>query len=888
MSYAGKNPGILRTKGEKGVISSTALIQSTHQATVNALALPLGKKAPKVYVGGNGYCIVAYFPCRLLIDRLCNFARNYPEKAMTRDDLRQIVDEVNYAPNQDWRLQPEHKRIHIAGLPEQASRNVKAAAIAGCIHEEGHDLFTRQEKLDFEEIASIVLPRWNAVTNWAPYKGLLLQAANIFEDIYIERLLCALYPGVRGKMAALQDFILTMEDKGRTEAGADLTPISALMGLIRDVGLGYKTDLQRKAVNSYREAHADVCDLMLTGKGQTILRDSIPNVSTSESIKEARVDNLGSTRLALDLIILMEEVGGAPPQEPEGEGEGQGKACCPNCKAPASKLRTKAVKDDDTKIAITCTACGWQEVMDKPEPQEGGNCEGDDDGIAIELPPEDGQEGQQGNGKPPKDTIRFDDSEEADDESKAGEAQEDDESEDGEGEGEGSESDESEGDDTKGEDESDTKGEDESEGEGSEDGEGEDSDSDGDSDTEGEDGDGGESDDGDHIDNLWDDARPEPNTEDLDSKADDGKGGGNQWGAADGNTDNVAQEDLLGSLIDSIAANGEADLMDYAQALGGESEAEIQEALKHDVRDGERAWNPQTTAGDRILWPDANDDWAKAAGRKITKSVRRECSYLLARLRQIVMGQDEVIVEEGCPKGRKLSSRNLANTYAQVTNFERPDRAFKRVDEEELPSTAATVCVDESGSMYNILTEAGQVASAIAMPLDALGAKVMVHGIRSGGRNVPHNPQQGYRSNCHRSGGVTHDIIKGFDESYRQAEARFSKLQADGGTPLSDGIQFAMDNLEYRDEDNKVIFVVTDGWPNGGHVPVINRQIRLAKERGWHMVGVGVGADAQYVQSLFPDSVYSPTVSEIPKLLVKKLNELMSNGTVQRRSVKSA
>jgi len=877
MSYAGKNPGILRTKGEKGVISSTALIQSTHQATVNALALPLGKKAPKVYVGGNGYCIVAYFPCRLLIDKLCNFARNYPEKAMTRDDLQTIVDEVNYAPNQDWRLQPEHKRIHIAGLPEQASRNVKAAAIAGCIHEEGHDLFTRQEKLDFEEIASIVLPRWNAVTNWAPYKGLLLQAANIFEDIYIERLLCAMYPGVRQKMAALQDFILTMEDKGRTEAGADLTPISALMGLIRDVGLGYKTDLQRNAVNSYREAHADVCDLMLTGKGQAILRDSIPNVSTPEAVKDARADNLGSTRLALDLIILMEEVGGAPPEE-EGDNPGKGKTCCPNCKAPANKLRTKAVKHDDTKIAITCTECGWQEIMDKPEPQEKGDCEGE--GISIELPPEDGEQ-PQGEGKPSdNDTIRFDDSEEADDESKAGDPQEGEDSEDSEDSEEGSEGD------TEGEE----KGED-TEGGSEGDSEGEDTEGDSEGDNEGEDTDGdteGDSKDNPDIDNLWDGQRPDPNTEDFDSKA-DGKGGSSdQWGAAGGDTDNVSQEDLLGSLIDSINENGISDLMDYAQALGGESVAEIKEALKHDVRDGERAWNPQTTAGDRILWPDAKDDWAKAAGRKITKSVRRECSYLLARLRQIVMGQDEVIVEEGCPKGRKLSSRNLASTYAQVTSFERPDRAFKRVDEEELPSTAATVCVDESGSMYNILTEAGQVASAIAMPLDALGAKVMVHGIRSGGRNVPHNPADGYRQNCHRSGGVTHDIIKGFDESYRQAEARFSKLQADGGTPLSDGIQFAMDNLEYRDEDNKIIFVVTDGWPNGGHVPVINRQIRLAKERGWHMVGVGVGADAQYVQQLFPDSVYSETVSEIPKLLVKKLNELMSNGTVQRRSVKSA
>ena len=105
---------------------------------------------------------------------------------------------------------------------------------------------------------------------------------------------------------------------------------------------------------------------------------------------------------------------------------------------------------------------------------------------------------------------------------------------------------------------------------------------------------------------------------------------------------------------------------------------------------------------------------------------------------------------------------------------------------------------------------------------------------------------------------------------------------------MADGIQFAMDNLEYRDEDNKIIFVVTDGWPNHGNVPIINRQLRICKERGWHVIGVGVGRDARYVLNLFPDAVQADTVSEIPKLLVKKLSELMTGGTIARRSVRSA
>lgn len=874
MSYAGKNPGILRTKGEKGVISSTALVSATHQATVNALALPLGKEAPKVHVGGNGYCIVAYFPARLLIDKLCNYAGRYPEKAMTRDDLDAIVRDVNYE-----QYHAPTKRIHIAGLPECASLNVKNAAIAGCIHEEGHDLFTRQVPLDHDEVAAIVLPRWNSVSNWAPYKSLLLQAANVFEDIFIERLLCAMYPGVRPKMAALQDFILTMEDKSRDEAGADLTPISCLMGLIRDLGLGYKTKLQRDAIASYREAHADVCDLILSGKGKPMMKEAMVDVSTKDAIEETRTKTMLSTKLALDLVILMEEVGGAPP-EGEGEGEGEGgqgqKACCPNCNAPASKLRSKAVKDDDTKIAITCTECGWQEIMDKPEPQEGGGEGQGNGGISVETG--DPQDGNGGGGS--GESIQFDDSEEADNENKAGDPQD---SEDGE---------EQDGESSEGEAGEDSEDGESKEGEGSEKGEGSE---DGETAEGSEDGESSDdsNDDGEKIDNLWDGSRPDSAGEPTaDDSTADGQGSSSpQWGAANGDTKDEAQSPTLGDLIDSIKENGAGDLMDYAQALGGETVREIEEFVKSDVKEGEAKWNPVSTASDKIVWPKVKTEWEKAQGKAITKSVRRECSYLLARLRQIVNGQDEVIVDDGCPKGRKLSARNLVNTYSQVTSFERPDRAFKRVDEEELPSTAATVVVDESGSMSGILTEAGQISAAIAMPLDALGAKVMVHGIRtsyyynSSEDVAPNSIRMG---NNHRSGAVAHDIIKGFDEPYRTAEGRFAKLRAEGGTPLADGIQFSMDNLEYRDEDNKIIFVVTDGWPNGGHVPVINRQIRLCQERGWHIVGVGVGYDAEYVQNLFPDSVYSPTVAELPRLLVNKLNELMTNGTVKRRSVRSA
>ena len=148
--------------------------------------------------------------------------------------------------------------------------------------------------------------------------------------------MCAKFPGVRAKMAALQDFILTMEVQSREEAGADLTPISALMGLIRDLGLGYKTSLQREAIASYREAHADVCDLIISGKGKPMMKEAMVDVSTPEAIEETLTKTMLSTKLALDLIP-MEEVGGAPMAgRRRSGGQGQGEKACVLLQGPAS------------------------------------------------------------------------------------------------------------------------------------------------------------------------------------------------------------------------------------------------------------------------------------------------------------------------------------------------------------------------------------------------------------------------------------------------------------------------------------------------------------------------------------------------------------------------
>lgn len=105
---------------------------------------------------------------------------------------------------------------------------------------------------------------------------------------------------------------------------------------------------------------------------------------------------------------------------------------------------------------------------------------------------------------------------------------------------------------------------------------------------------------------------------------------------------------------------------------------------------------------------------------------------------------------------------------------------------------------------------------------------------------------------------------------------------------MADGIEFALRHMEVRSEPHRFIFVITDGQPNGGHLPVIKRQLRLAKAAEIHVIGVGLGSSAQYVKGLFPDYVYSSKVSEVPKMLLEKMNSLMdmriSSGGIRRRN----
>jgi hypothetical protein len=196
-------------------------------------------------------------------------------------------------------------------------------------------------------------------------------------------------------------------------------------------------------------------------------------------------------------------------------------------------------------------------------------------------------------------------------------------------------------------------------------------------------------------------------------------------------------------------------------------------------------------------------------------------------------------------------------------------------------SLAVAVVGDQSGSMWGKAAHYASMAMiAVADAFDSIGSPVMCCGVRDGSSNwatAPDgiNADGSYRAN-HREYSVKYDLFKDWDESMRDKKvvSRFAAYKATGGTPLSDGVAFALESLSERPERHRVILVLTDGMPN--NKKVMNRLVRLAREAGIWVIGVGIGWGTDEVVNLYPDkSIVCRDLTTMPRDLVDILETIV-------------
>ena len=848
----------------------------THKASVIGI---LGAHAPAVCSRGSQFFNADRWTARFLTKALCVWAGANPGCVPTGVDLEQWIRSANThrAPK---------AQIVIANTPDKLPLRTALGLTGGAYHEAFHTKYSCRRILRADEVSSLVLPRWAKVKDWSKYYGAFQQWSNVIEDIRIERRGREDYDGVYVKLCDLQDFILLQEQQGALDVrahGGKSGALSVIIGVFRDVGLGYNTETQRFVMAQYQKDNPKAVEMVLNGPLAPMLR---------ETIGMSRDDDLGCLRVAMDVIAELAELGkGADEDEQAQQGQtGDGNQECPACSAPANKIKVRPKSDGNggkvKGVGIaTCTVCGFQEE--------------------VEVEPKQQQQPGQGSGQDGPDFDGFDD---MDFDSPAGDADSDGDESDGDDQSGDSKADgQDDSNQTGGSGKGADKGDDENDGAGGGDTgkEGDDGDSDsggkgakddgkdkdGDSDSSGK----GAKDDGKDKDSDSGDKGAEQGDKNDGGTGDPSDGGNKQGDETDGGSDSGGcpgsagghhhdkkdhpgddWTDVAEDALDQAADGKDLGLKDGNSALEDAFDA-VREKDNSDIGEGEAPWNPYDPDMDEahLVQPSAKGKAHDGeAADRIIRSVKRETAFLRARLRTVIKSIEMSHTVHGVPKGRGLSSRFLVDSKAALNAQDFPTRAYFQPDIQVDMSMAVAVVLDESGSMDTLRKDATRIMTALTEPFDGLDFPTMVLGFRNGWQaEAPVSAED--KGTYHRRHGVQYDIFKMFHERFKSIRWRFANTRANGGTPMSDGIQYALDALNYRDEAHRFLFVVTDGCPNGGHTEVINRQIRLAKQAGIHIVGVGMGYGAQYVQTLFPDNVYTTKMADFPRLLLAKLNELV-------------
>jgi hypothetical protein len=290
-----------------------------------------------------------------------------------------------------------------------------------------------------------------------------------------------------------------------------------------------------------------------------------------------------------------------------------------------------------------------------------------------------------------------------------------------------------------------------------------------------------------------------------------------------------------------------------------------------DLQRGELPWCPLNPSLDEAAFvqPATTDE---EVANQLLSEVQEEVVYLRARLRTIVLAQEMVDTSHGFRKGRRLSSRMLVDSHVEILANSSPSRAYVNAEARTDTSLALAVCLDESGSMRGQQRVVAQCMLLLCDAVESVQGKTMAFGFRDACQRADVQPEDGRE--YHRTTGVRYDVFKVWEETLSATKRRFACTKADGNTPMADGVQYGLMSLNDRREAHRILAVVTDGEPDHSHERVIQRQCRLAREAGVHVLGIGIGHEARYVKHMFPDHVHVDRLNDLPEQLVAKMNDL--------------
>lgn len=172
-------------------------------------------------------------------------------------------------------------------------------------------------------------------------------------------------------------------------------------------------------------------------------------------------------------------------------------------------------------------------------------------------------------------------------------------------------------------------------------------------------------------------------------------------------------------------------------------------------------------------------------------------------------------------------------------------KVFTVTDEGEGVDTALQLLLDRSGSMDKRIKLAREATAAVA--LACARVKTLSIGTAAFPPTVPGQPVE---------------VLTRLNQSVAKTLHNYG-VDADGGTPTTEALYWALQQLARLPHRRKLAWVVTDGEPND---PVsAARAVAHLRRMGVEVIGIGILTDARTMEDLFGKDQFT-VVSEISKL----------------------
>jgi len=219
--------------------------------------------------------------------------------------------------------------------------------------------------------------------------------------------------------------------------------------------------------------------------------------------------------------------------------------------------------------------------------------------------------------------------------------------------------------------------------------------------------------------------------------------------------------------------------------------------------------------------------------------------------------------------------------------------SFKQESESKFKDTVVSLLIDSSGSMRGrSMSLAAICGDIIGSTLERCYVKTEILGFTTkhwkGGESKKSWVNQGSPPSPGRLNDLRHIIFKSADDNFRRARKSFGIMLREGLLKENvdgEALAWAHQRLSKRNEDRKILIVISDGAPvddstlSTNHSNFLDNHLRqiihtIETESNVELLAIGIGHD---VTKYYERSITINRAEELAEALLEKLTELFNN-----------